>query len=81
MENEGFANHRKFRGAKFVFAVVRDKDVLDDGFEFARKASDGIHGLGDGVEFHDDVPEELTLGGVADGAFVTKFIELADVVE
>src|SRR5260370_23472902 len=81
VENKGFANHGEVRRAKFVFAVVRDEDVLDDGFEFGGKASHGIHGLGDGVEFHDDVAEELTLGGVADRAFVAKFIELADVVE
>ena len=81
MEDEGFANHGEFRGAEFVLAVVADEDVLDDGFQFGRKADDGIHGLVNSVEFHDDMTEELAFGGVADSTFKAKFIEFADVVE
>jgi hypothetical protein len=81
MEDEGFANHGEFRGAEFVFTVVTDEDVLDDGFQFGRKAGNGVHGFVDVVEFHDDMAEELTFGGVADGTFIAKFIELTNVVE
>src|SRR5260370_41995679 len=60
VENKGFANHGEFRRAKFVFAVVRDEDVLDDGFEFGGKSSRGIQGVVDGVEFQDEVAEAVT---------------------
>ncbi len=81
VEDQGFANHGKFGRTEFVLAVMADQEMLDDGFQICGKTLDGIHGVGDGFQFHDDVAEELAFGGVADGAVVAEFVELADVVE
>ena len=50
-------------------------------FSGGGKAFDFVDRARDGFQFHDDVAEELAFGGVADGALVAEFVELADVVE
>src|ERR1700674_5043394 len=81
MKDHGFANHRKFWRAEFVLAVMADQNMLHHGFQRRRKSIDGVDGVGDGLELHHDVAEELTFGGVGDGAVVTKLVELPDVVK
>ncbi len=81
MEDEGFADHGEFGRAELVFAVVADEDVLDYRFQVGGKADDGVHSVGYGFQFHDDVAEELAFVGVGDGAVVAEFIEFADIVE
>src|SRR5713101_6833834 len=77
VEGHGFADHGELWRAEFVLAVMADEKMLDDGLQVRRKTFDGIHGLGDGFEFHHDVAEELAFDGVADGALVAQFFELA----
>src|SRR5271165_6986010 len=81
VENKSFANHGEFRGTKFIFPVMANEDVLNDGPEAGWKALHAIHGLVDGVELHHDVAEELALRGVTDGALVAEFFELAHIVQ
>jgi len=81
VEDEGLADHGELGGAEFVLAVMADKEMLDDGFEFWRETFDGVHGFINGFKFHDDVAEELSFDGVADGAVVAELVEFADVVE
>src|SRR6266403_4408260 len=81
VEGHGFADHGELWRAKFVLAVMADEEMLDDGFQVGRETLDGVHGFGDSFEFHHDVAEELAFDGVADGALVAKFVELADVVQ
>src|SRR5438477_1689037 len=60
---------------------MADEKMLDDGFQVGGKTLYGVHGFRNGFEFHHDVAEKLAFDGVADGALVAKFVELADVVE
>src|SRR4029077_83060 len=70
VEDQGFADHGELGRAEIVLAVMADKEMLDDGFEFRRKTVDGVRGFGDSFNFHDDVPEELAFHGVGDGTVV-----------
>src|ERR1700690_407199 len=46
MEHQSFPNHGKLRRAKFIFAVVADENVLNDGLKFGRKAFNRFDRLG-----------------------------------
>src|SRR6266704_1931795 len=81
VENEGFADHGELGRAEFVLAVMADKKMLDDGLQVRGETFDGVHSFRNGFEFHHDVAEELAFDGVADGAFVAEFVELADVMQ
>src|SRR5258708_36872252 len=81
MKNHGLADHRKFWRTEFVLAVVAYEEMLHDGLQRGRKSFDGIDGFGNGLEFHHDVAEELTFGGIRDGTVVAKLAEFPDVVE
>ncbi len=81
MEHKGFADHGELGGAEFVLAMMADEKMLNDDLQIRRKSFDGVHGLGNRFQFHNDVAEELAFDGVTDSAFIAKFVKLPDIMQ
>src|SRR5215469_16161395 len=61
--------------------MMADDEVLEQGFEFGRKVWQEHELCLQHFQLDDHVPEQLPAGGVREGAVVSEFVDLADVVQ
>src|SRR4030095_180788 len=64
MEDQRFGKHWQLGAAEFMLAMMREYEVLDEGFEFSREVFDLGDLLVHNVEFQNHMPQELSFIGV-----------------
>src|ERR1700756_1195064 len=60
---------------------MADDEVLEQRFEFRREVRQEHQLRLQHLQFNDHVPEQLPAGGVREGAIVSEFVDLADIVQ
>src|SRR5579862_729128 len=81
MEQQRFRKHRQLRRAEFILTVMADDQVLDQRLQLRRKIWLGRKLLLQHLQLYDHVAQKLATCGVSKRTMVTKFVNLADVVQ
>src|SRR5688572_22359035 len=80
MEDQRFGKHWQLGAAKFILAMVRDDEVLDECLELSREVFDLGDLLVHNFELQNHVPQELSFIRIAEAAGIRQFLGFSDVV-